>query len=101
MDGDRRHGPNSRIDLRLNEGDRNRSLRVSRSMSLSKAAWRADHSTIRLVEAETACNPPIKAGISSRNPAGPCASRYVIGFTQLKWTLFLGPGVELEDGRFV
>ena len=67
INGYRRERLHGRIDLRLNEGYRNRPLRVLRSMCRSKPEWRADRvRNPTLFEVKAGCDPSISAGISSR-----------------------------------
>ena len=58
IDRRRRQGSNGGLDLRLDEGDRNRPLPVSRSVSSSKATCRADQSTIALRRGRTGLRRP-------------------------------------------
>jgi hypothetical protein len=83
IDGDRGKCPNSRVDLRLNEGHRNRPLPGfdEHVFAKSSAPCGPFHDP-GLINAKPVCDPLDQARDLERSPAGPCASRYVIGFAQ-------------------
>ena len=58
IDGDRRERPNSSVDLRLNEGDRNRALPgFEEHVSVESRVASGPFHDLRLIEAKAACDP--------------------------------------------